>query len=242
MDTLCSRQEIESITRFRIRNLKLYQEAFVHKSAVKLLGAKRSNERLEFIGDSVLNLVIAQYLYEKYPDENEGFMTKLRTRIVSGQSLSKIAEAIGLSNHVRMNDKAIRQGWNGNARIQEDLFESLVGAIYLDQGLEMSTKFILSKLHAYLDSEELQVDKNFKDILMRHTQSVNVSLPLYRVETEIGPNHCKQFVVNVAVNDLIIGQGSAHNKKQAEQQAAYSALICLGFVDPQNIKTSTHDR
>ena len=177
MNELSTRNEIENITGFRIRNLKLYQEAFVHKSAVKLFNAERSNERLEFIGDSVLNLVIAKYLYEKYPDENEGYMTKLRTRIVSGKCLSKIAEKIGLSAHVRMNEKALRQGWNSNARIQEDLFESLVGAIYLDQGLEMSSKFILNNLHDFLDSDDLQVDTNFKDILMRHTQSVNTSLP-----------------------------------------------------------------
>lgn len=230
MNGLSTRNEIENITGFRIRNLKLYQEAFVHKSAVKLLNAERSNERLEFIGDSVLNLVIAKYLYEKYPDENEGYMTKLRTRIVSGKCLSKIAEKIGLSAHVRMNEKALRQGWNSNARIQEDLFESLVGAIYLDQGLEMSTKFILSNLHDFLDSDDLQVDTNFKDILMRHTQSVNTSLPIYLIESEIGPNHCKQFIVNAKVNDYMIGQGIAKNKKQAEQRAAKNALICLGIV------------
>lgn len=231
MHGLSTRQEIEAIVGFRIRNLKLYQEAFIHKSAVKLLDTTRSNERLEFIGDSVLNLVIAKYLYEKYPEANEGYMTKLRTRIVSGQCLSKIAENIGLSKHVRMNEKALRQGWNSNARIQEDLFESLVGAIYLDQGLEMSTRFILTQLHDYLDSDELQVDKNFKDILMRHTQSVNTSLPTYTIDSEIGPNHCKQFVVNVSVNNRVVGQGVARNKKQAEQQAAYNALLCLGFVE-----------
>jgi len=232
MNRLSTRDEIESITRFRIRNLKLYQEAFIHKSAVKLLSAKRSNERLEFIGDSVLNLVIAKYLYEKYPDENEGYMTKLRTRIVNGQCLSKISDRIGLGNHVRMNEKALRQGWNTNPRILEDLFESIVGAIYLDQGLEMSTRFILENLSDHLQSEDLQVDKNFKDMLMRYAQTSNASLPLYNIVSEMGPNHRKQFVVTVTVNGCNIGQGVAHNKKQAEQQAAYNALMCIGFVEP----------
>ena len=231
MQQLSTRDEIEKIVGFRIRNLGLYQESFIHKSAVKLYNVARSNERMEFIGDSVLNLVIAKYLYEKYPNEDEGYMTKMRTRIVSGQCLSRIAEKMHLSKHVRMNEKALRQGWNMNPRILEDVFESLIGAIYLDQGLDMSSKFILDKLNTHIDTEDLHVDRNFKDILMRHTQIVNTSLPVYKIELEFGPNHKKYFIVNVKTNDFIIGKGMALNKKQAEQKAAFNALSCVGLIE-----------
>jgi len=233
---LSTRDEIENIIGFRIRNLGLYQEACIHKSAVKLYNVARSNERMEFIGDSVLNLVIAKYLYEKYPDEDEGFMTKMRTRIVSGQCLSRIAEKMELSKHVRMNEKAIRQGWNTNARILEDVFESLIGAIYLDQGLDMSSKFILDKLNQHIDTADLHIDKNYKDILMRQTQIVNTTLPIYAIEFEVGPNHKKYFIVNVKINNYVIGKGMALNKKEAEQTAAFNALLCMGLVERETCK------
>ena len=120
---LCTRDEIENILNMRVRDITLYQEALLHKSAVKLYNASRSNERLEFVGDSVLNFIIAKYLYDNYPDENEGFMTKLMTRLVSGKCLSQIAKNMGLQHHIRMNEKALRQTWNENARILEDALE-----------------------------------------------------------------------------------------------------------------------
>jgi len=227
---LCTREEIEKILDLRIRDLTLYQEALLHKSAVKIYDAQRSNERLEFIGDSVLNLIIARYLYDKYPDENEGFMTKLRTRIVSGQCLCEIARLMDLHNHIRMNEKALKQGWNSNNRILEDVFESLVGAVYLDLGLQMATVYVHDKLNKYVTFDDLLTDTNYKDILMRHTQTSNLELPSYVIKSEHGPNHDKQFVVNAYINSQLVGEGIAKNKKKAEQIAAKNALNCLGVV------------
>ena len=229
-EKLCTREEIEKMLDIRIRNLSLYQEALLHKSAVKLYDAPKSNERLEFIGDSVLNLIIARLLYDKYPSENEGFMTKLRTRIVSGQCLSEIARLMELHNHVRMNEKALKQGWNKNNRILEDVFEAIIGAVYLDLGLEMATTYVQSKLTKYVDFNDVLKDSNYKDILMRYTQNSNLKLPLYAVTNENGPNHNKQFIVNVYINENGIGEGIAKNKKQAEQLAAKNALQCMGIV------------
>lgn len=225
---MCTRDEIEHVLKIRIRTLEIYQEAMLHKSAVKLYNANRSNERLEFIGDSVLNLIIANYLYMKYPDEDEGFMTKLRTRIVSGQCLSKIAKQMKLQDYIRMNDKALRQGWNNNPRILEDVFEALVGAIFLDQGMFLAQEYVLNKLHEHIQFDELLTDNNYKDMLMRYTQREGHKLPVYVVANEIGPNHNKTFTVQVNVNNNVLGEGSANNKKQAEQMAARSAIICLG--------------
>jgi ribonuclease-3 len=221
---LCSREEIECLIGMRVRNLTYYQEALLHKSAVKLYGAIRSNERLEFIGDSVLNLVIARYLFTMYPHENEGFMTKMRTRIVSGKCLSGIAKQMNLHRHIRMNEKALRQKWNENPRILEDAFESIIGAIYLDLGMFYAQEFIIKQLQTHVNFHELMIDTNYKDMLMRHTQSHNLPLPEYVLHNEDGPNHNKSFCIHVFINGVLRGVGTANTKKQAEQHAAYYAL------------------
>ena len=215
----------------RVRDITLYQEALLHKSAVKLYNASRSNERLEFVGDSVLNFIIAKYLYDNYPDENEGFMTKLRTRLVSGKCLSQIAKNMGLQHHIRMNEKALRQTWNENARILEDALESLIGAIYLDQGLYITIQFILSQMRQNVDFDEILTDTNYKDILMRYTQMKGIKLPVYNLIHEDGPNHSKSFMVEVIVDDNSIGNGYGKSKKAAEQNAAHQALLHLKHIE-----------
>ena len=228
---LCTRDEIENILNMRVRDITLYQEALLHKSAVKLYNASRSNERLEFVGDSVLNFIIAKYLYDNYPDENEGFMTKLRTRLVSGKCLSQIAKNMGLQHHIRMNEKALRQTWNENARILEDALESLIGAIYLDQGLYITIQFILSQMRQNVDFDEILTDTNYKDILMRYTQMNGIKLPVYNLIHEDGPNHSKSFMVEVIVDDKSIGNGYGKSKKAAEQNAAHQALLHLKHIE-----------
>ena len=228
---LCTRDEIEKILNMRVRDITLYQEALLHKSAVKLYNASRSNERLEFVGDSVLNFIIAKYLYDNYPDENEGFMTKLRTRLVSGKCLSQIAKNMGLQHHIRMNEKALRQTWNENARILEDALESLIGAIYLDQGLYITIQFILSQMRQNVDFDEILTDTNYKDILMRYTQMKGIKLPVYNLIHEDGPNHSKSFMVEVIVDDNSIGNGYGKSKKAAEQNAAHQALLHLKHIE-----------
>lgn len=230
-EALCDRNEIETILNMRVRDITLYQEALLHKSAVKLYNCDRSNERLEFIGDSVLNFIIAKYLYDKYPNENEGFMTKLRTKIVSGKCLSQISRKMGLQNHIRMNQKALRQNWNENPRILEDAFESLIGAIYLDQGLYVTIQFILDQINKNIDFTMLLQDTNYKDILMRYTQTKGIKLPIYNLVDEDGPNHEKVFSVEVVIEDHKMGMGKAKSKKSAEQFAAHQALLSLNCLD-----------
>jgi len=230
-EDLCTRDEIEHILNMRVRDITLYQEALLHKSAVKIYNANRSNERLEFVGDSVLNFIIAKYLYDKYPNENEGFMTKLRTRLVSGKCLSQIAKKMGLQNHIRMNEKALRQTWNENARILEDALESLIGAIFLDQGLYITIQFIVAQMQQNVDFDEILTDTNYKDILMRYTQMKAIKLPVYNLLHEDGPNHSKSFLVEVIINDNSIGKGYGKSKKAAEQNAANEALLHLKHIE-----------
>lgn len=223
-----TRDDVENLLGMKIRDLSLYQQALLHKSAVKIYNASQSYERLEFIGDSVLNLIVAKYLFETYPTEDEGFMTKLRTRIVSGTCLSQIARKMGIQNHIRMNEKAMRQRWNENKRILEDAFEALIGAIYLDLGLYYAKTFVLRQLETHVDESDVMLDTNYKDMLMRYTQTNGMSLPVYQLREEDGPNHNKVFVMNVCINGNMLGEGIANNKKQAEQNAASKALQCLG--------------
>lgn len=223
-----SREDVESLLGMRVRNLALYQQALLHKSAVKIYNASQSYERLEFIGDSVLNLIVAKDLFDKYPDSDEGFMTKLRTRIVSGTCLSRIAHKMGIHNHIRMNEKAMRQRWNENKRILEDTFEALIGAIYLDLGMYHAKTFVLRQLDTHVDEDDVMNDTNYKDMLMRYTQTKGIPLPSYQLYEEDGPNHNKIFVMNVYVDGNLLGEGRANNKKQSEQNAAKKALQCLG--------------
>jgi ribonuclease-3 len=123
-----------------------------------------------------------------------------------------------------MNDKALKQGWNNNDRILEDTFESLVGAIYLDQGMFVAIQFVMHMLHKYVNFEDMMKDTNYKDILMRYAQNKGLALPTYVVSNEYGPNHNKQFNIQVWIHDNFVAEGVARSKKQAEQNAAYNAI------------------
>ena len=219
-----TRTEVETLLNKRIRTLSFYQEALMHKSAVKLYNASRSNERLEFMGDAVLNLIVAKYLYEKFPNENEGFLTKVRMKIVSGKTLSCTAKKMKIQDSIRMNSKAMKQNWNTNDRILEDALESLIGALYLDMGMYHVTTFVIKFVEEIINDENFFKDTNYKDILMRHTQSQNIMLPIYNTISETGPDHKKMFAVSVTIDDKVIGEGKAKIKKQAEQLAARNAL------------------
>ena len=161
----------------------------------------------------------------------KAFMTKLRTRLVSGKCLSQIAKNMGLQHHIRMNEKALRQTWNENARILEDALESLIGAIYLDQGLYITIQFIVSQMRQNVDFDEILTDTNYKDILMRYTQMKGIKLPVYNLIHEDGPNHSKSFMVEVIVDDNSIGNGYGKSKKSAEQNAAHQALLHLKHIE-----------
>ena len=216
-----TRDEIESLLNTRIRNLSFYQEALMHKSALKMYNYPRSNERLEFIGDAVLNLIVTKYVFDKFPNENEGFLTKYRMKIVSGKTLSKISKSIGVQNSIRMNSKAMNQKWNLNDRILEDALEALIGAIYLDLGLYHTMQFVLQLISKHIDEKDVLNDTNYKDILMRYTQSISFELPDYKTELE---KMNKMFHVKVYINDIYMGEGLGNTKKQAEQNAAQEAL------------------
>ena len=210
---------IEELIGTKPTKLDLYQKAFTHKSALKeheeLTG---SFETLEFIGDSVLGFVITKYLYDRYEERQEGFLTKARTQLVRGDTLAGIARKLGLHDRVLMDEKGMRNGWNNNPKILEDVFEALIGAIYMDIGLIHAKEFILRIYQdpKLVDLNSIMVDDNYKDHLMRHCQVNNWQLPEYRVAA----HHEGLFYIDIYINNLFCSRGVAKSKKQAEQNAA----------------------
>lgn len=223
-----TREQLCELVGFKIGDLQLYRSAFCHKSAVTCEPHK-SYERLELLGDKVIDMVVTKLLFDMYPSKCEGFLTKMRTKLVSGQSLSRFARHLGLHRYIMMNDKALARGWNHNERILEDVFEALVGCIYLDCGLVTAREFLLKVIYMFVNFDDLLIENNYKDLAMRTTQSMYKCLPVYQYSEVVCPQtFTKLFAVYCYVNNVPLGYGCHRNKKQAEQFAAREALIALG--------------
>ena len=219
------KSEIEKIVGTKINDLSLYQRAFTHKSALKKYTLTESFETMEFMGDSVLGFVITKLLFDKYEEKQEGFLTKARTKLVRGKTLAYIARYLNLDRWVLMDDKGIRNEWNKNENVLEDVFESFIGAIYLDLGMVHAKRFILNIFEndQIINMNNLMIDDNFKDQLMRWCQARKIELPQYPILS----HQSGVFNVSVIINNQCIGWGSAKNKKQAEQNAAYQGVLRL---------------
>ena len=219
MVTFVTKPQIEQLVGTKIKNLDLYQKAFTHKSALKEYEQlNESFETLEFIGDSVLGFVITKFLFDQYESKQEGLLTKARTKLVRGETLANIAKILGLEKMVVMDEKGMRNGWNNNPKILEDVFEALIGALYMDLGLLHAKEFVLRIYNdpKYIDLNLIMVDDNFKDHLMRYCQLNNWQLPEYRVSG----HHEGIFYIDSYVNGQFMSRGAAKSKKQAEQNAA----------------------
>lgn len=209
-----SKEQIETLIGTKIKELSLYQKAFTHKSA----SADESFETLEFMGDSVLGFVITKFLFDKYEKRQEGFLTKARTKLVRSETLADIALKLGLDTMVLMDEKGMRNKWNTNPKILEDVFEALVGAIYMDLGLLHAKQFVLRIYQdpKYVDLNCIMIDDNYKDHLMKYCQVNNLPLPEYRVIA----HEDGVFFIDAYINNNYAGRGYAKTKKQAEQNAA----------------------
>jgi ribonuclease-3 len=211
----------------RFNDPALLKLALTHRSYLHVTGQgpRESNERLEFLGDSVLGLVTSEFLYRSHPGEHEGQLTKTKSLLVSKAILSRRALAMGLGHTVFMSHSEVESGGRQRLSILADAFESVIGAIYLDQGFDAARRFI----HRYLlqDSPRIVADKrhtNYKSHLQEYVQSTFRTHPVYRIRSEMGPDHSKQFMVEVMVGRRVLGEGRGRNKKEAEQAAARNAL------------------
>jgi len=224
---------IEKILGFKINNVYLYKEAFIHKSAQKQHCC--SNERLEFLGDSVINLSVADYVYKTYPEYEEGFMTKLRTKLVNRYTLSFLAKQINLQELI-ITSRQINLKQSINDKIMEDAFEAFIGALYLDVGFEKTSMFVIDLMKRSIDFQILMIDSNYKDILLRHSQKVFNVLPEYILDKNEGPPHERVFFVHVNINQKDYGYGEGSTKKKAEQNAAKTTLEMLNVKISEFIK------
>ena len=211
----------------------LLKLALTHRSYLSVTGQgpRESNERLEFLGDSVLGLVTSEFLYRLYPNEHEGHLTKIKSLLVSKAILSRRALAMGLGRFVLMSHSEVESGGRQRLSILADAFEAVLGAIYLDQGFESARQFIdrwLLRDSSAITSDERHV--NYKSHLQEYVQSTYHTHPVYRIRSEYGPDHSKHFNVDVMVGRRVLGSGKGRNKKEAEQAAARGALDQAGAL------------
>ncbi len=218
--------ELEKIIGYPIIDQSHYVQALIHRSFLEELDEDdSSNERLEFLGDAVISLITAEYLFNLYPDKDEGFLTKVRAKIVNRNSLAESAENIGLVKFLLMNQNLSNTFSRGAKTVLSDAFEALVGALYLDQGLDACRVFIRKVLiDPIVQAGEHLIDENYKSQLLEYAQANKLDLPDYRVLKEEGPQHDRIFTVQVKVGENIFGVGKGKNKKTAEQNAAKKAM------------------
>lgn len=210
----------------KLKNRKLFEEAFTHRSYLNEAKAQvASNERLEFLGDSILSFVVSNYLFVKYPDFDEGTLTNLRSLMVNTKSLSNIARELNMGELLKLSRGEEESKGRENATLLENSFEAYIGALFLDQGLPSVVKFLQDSLFPKIQT--LVNKKTFKDpksLLQEKVQAKKHGSPLYRVLQETGPAHTKTFKVGVFVNGKMLGEGSGKSKQTAEESAAKVAL------------------
>lgn len=223
-----SLSELENILGYRFQNSEHLVMALSHRSYVNSQRTDKkmeSNERLEFLGDSVLNVIVTDFLYHEYPDKEEGRMSKMKSLVVSSKVLGLCAEKWRLGDFILLSRSEEKSGGRKRLSILADAYEAVLGAVYLDGGLEAARKLIHGSLMEIMDEvlgdEELA---NYKSKLLEYTQSRGLGIPSYEVIEETGPEHQKNFVVGVFVQNREWGRGRGSSKKSAEQAGARAAL------------------
>lgn len=212
---------------YEFKNKGLLERALTHSSYANEKGTGLDNERLEFLGDSVLGFITAEYLFELYKDKQEGELTKKRAYAVCEKTLFGYAEKIGLGNEIKLGRGEELTGGRHRPSVVSDAFEALIAAIYLDGGIEKATEFVLPFIE--IANEQKPVFKDYKSTLQEVLQQNPTEKFEYVVVGERGPDHDKEFIVEIHMNSNVIGKGVGSSKKKAEQQAAKSALELMGL-------------
>lgn len=226
--------EFQTLIKYRFKNSTLLIAALTHDSYLRRKEADSNcispYERMEFLGDSVLGLIVAEYLFAHYPDKAEGDLSKLKSNIVSEKFLALKALCLKLGEYIQMSDEERRNGGEFRKSIIADTMESLICAIYLDGGLSKARKFIHGYIIKDFEKDLFSVDlTNYKSILQEHTQSLYQTTPQYSLLHESGPDHLKVFRMEVYINNQKYGEGEGPNKKEAQQKAAYDACKNLNL-------------
>ncbi len=220
---------LEDRLQYKFKNIKFLSNALNHSSyANEVRGGTTSNERLEFLGDSVLSVIVASYLFENFKTIPEGELTKLRASLVCEKSLCGFSREIGLGEFLRFGKGEEKGGGRERDSILADAFEAVLAAIYLDGGMENAEKFVLRFILPELNHRDDEVFKDYKTALQEIIQRNPEESVSYHLTGESGPDHNKIFEVEVHLNSNVIGKGKGKNKKQAEQMAAKEALSLMG--------------
>jgi len=219
-------KELEKIIGVPIDDKKFYIEALIHRSFLEENEKfNSSNERLEFLGDSVLNLVIGEFLFDKFRNEEEGFLTKVRAKMVNRNALSLVADQLKLGELLILSNNVPKAVAQSSKSMLSDALEALIGALYLDKGLETCKKFIKKNiLEPALKRGEHLIDENYKSQLLEYAQANKLDMPVYQIISEQGPHHDKIFTAEVTLGGKRLGEGKGKSKKEAEQNAAQVAL------------------
>lgn len=211
----------------KFKNYHLFEQAFIHRSYLN--EAKRkisSNERLEFLGDSIISFVVSEYLFKTYPDFDEGKLTNLRSLLVNTKTLAAIAKELDFGKLLKLSKGEEESKGRENLSLLADCFEAFIGALFLDQGITVTLDFLSKVLLA--KAENFVQKKAFKDpksLLQEKVQAKRLSSPIYKVIREVGPAHKKVFTVAVYVSGKKLGEGTGRSKQEAEESAAKQALL-----------------
>ena len=216
---------------YPFKNITLLNQALTHKSFINENNRKyKDNERLEFLGDSVLDLIIGEYSLKNFKNRMEGDLSKIRAALVNEINLSKISRSLNLGENIQLGKGESLSGGHNKNSILANTFEAIVAAIYLDGGLKKTARIILplfkTDLHHLANTSSY---RDFKSELQEHAQAKKIAIPDYKVEKETGPDHDKIFEVTVSISGKIVGNGKGKNKKEGEQEAAREALESLNI-------------
>lgn len=218
-------KDLETAIGYRFKNITLLQNALTHSSYAneRWHNSLMSNERLEFMGDSILGMVVAEYLYRNFPDRPEGDLTRMRADMVCEKTLAGVANRIGLGQHLLLGNGEEQGGGRKRESILADAVESVIAASFLDGGMEAARQFIRQFILVEVPVTKLH-NVDYKTALQELVQQKKNQVLTYTLVGESGPDHDKQFDVDVALNGEYIGSGSGSSKKRAEQDAAHAAI------------------
>ncbi len=216
----------EKLIAYRPKNWALFYQSLLHRSFLQYLNPQaQSNERLEFLGDAILNSLVADFLYRHYSTMEEGDLTKVRSRLVNRKALAQRAKELRISDFLLLSSSAVQSVDSGSDSILADAFEAIIGALYLDGGLKAAQAFVMRTLLS--DTSVLtsaNTDDNYKSALLEYSQGRSLGVPRYAIVREDGPDHDRRFTVEVFLGTESLGSGTGRSKKDAEQAAAAQAL------------------
>lgn len=222
--------DLEAHLGFTFQDKSLLQRALTHRSYLNESPQLPwlDNERLEFLGDSILGFVTAEHLYHRFPEMKEGDLTSLRAALVRGQTLAEFASQLNIGPYLLISRGEDAGGGRSRPALLAATFEAIVGALYIDRGFEVARNLIVrmidSKTHSILQE---RLDRNAKSLLQELSQGRLKVTPIYRLVDSKGPDHAREFTVQVCLNERVYGSGSGRNKQAAEQEAARSAILEL---------------